>query len=297
VSRSTVDTRAGDLAADGRSFAGQPCVVAQAADGARAVVLLHGGQLVSWRSADGRERVYLSPNAGYGAGQAVRGGVPVVFPQFERRGPDTTLPRHGFARTAMWRVATRAREGAAGVVSLRLEDDAATRAIWPHPFRLELSVRVEGRRLELELACANTGDAPLDFSAALHSYLATDDLAALRLEGLQGASCIDSAAGATLRVDAAPQLGFGAEVDRIYLGSGTRSLRLHEPSRALRIESPGWRDTVVWNPGAAKAALLADLPAGGERGFVCVEAACVTPALRLAPGATWHALQRLDAER
>ncbi len=38
---------------------GQPAVHVQAPDGAQAIVLLHGGQVVSWIPAGGREQLYL----------------------------------------------------------------------------------------------------------------------------------------------------------------------------------------------------------------------------------------------
>ena len=34
--------------------------------------------------------------------QPIRGGVPVIFPQFGR--PDQSLPMHGFARSSLWTV-------------------------------------------------------------------------------------------------------------------------------------------------------------------------------------------------
>ena len=70
-------------------FNGHPAVALQSSDGARATILLHGAHLVSWVPAGGQEQIYLSPTSAYGEGQAVRGGVPVIFPQFSTRG---TLP-------------------------------------------------------------------------------------------------------------------------------------------------------------------------------------------------------------
>jgi glucose-6-phosphate 1-epimerase len=72
------------------------------ADGARVRVLPYGAQVVSWRPAPGApggagERLYLSARSGYRVGAAVRGGVPVIFPQFADSGP---FGRHGFARHA-----------------------------------------------------------------------------------------------------------------------------------------------------------------------------------------------------
>ena len=70
-----------------------------AADGASAEIYLHGAHVTSWVPAAGEERIFLSDKAIYGAGKAIRSGVPVVFPQFAEMGP---LPKHGFARTIAW---------------------------------------------------------------------------------------------------------------------------------------------------------------------------------------------------
>src|SRR5688572_1103245 len=67
-------------------------------DASRVEASAFGAHLLSWRYR-GRERLYLSPNASFGAGKAIRGGVPVIFPQFGERGDG---PRHGFARTLTW---------------------------------------------------------------------------------------------------------------------------------------------------------------------------------------------------
>eukprot|EP01137_Pigoraptor_chileana_P032556 Opistho-2@22113 len=72
-----------------------------APDGARATVLLHGAHVLSWIPAGGEEQLYVSPRTAYASGQAVRGGVPVCFPQFAERGP---LQKHGFARTKPWQL-------------------------------------------------------------------------------------------------------------------------------------------------------------------------------------------------
>ncbi|MCB2000494.1 MAG: D-hexose-6-phosphate mutarotase, partial [Rhodoferax sp.] len=85
-----------------REFHGTPALALQAADGARVLVTLHGGHVVSWVPAGGHgEQLYLSPRSGFGQRQAIRGGVPVVFPQFSDRGP---LPRHGFVRNRAWQL-------------------------------------------------------------------------------------------------------------------------------------------------------------------------------------------------
>ena len=61
----------------------------------------------------------------------------------------------------------------------------------------------------------------------------------------------------------------------------------------LHIESEGFRDAVVWNPGATLAASMGDLGAGEHLRFVCVEAATVVEPVTLAPGERWLGVQRL----
>ncbi len=162
-------------------FKGQPAVRLRSADGAQAVVLLHGAHIVSWTTPDGVERMFLSERAHYGNGESVRGGVPVVFPQFNQRGP---LPRHGFVRSREWTTGAadqRERRCARRVRAGRRR--RRPRALWPHPFALELTVRIAGPRMDIELDVQNTGDAPFSFMAALHTYLRVGDVGARNCSG------------------------------------------------------------------------------------------------------------------
>jgi len=271
-------------------FRGQPAVALAAPDGARAVVLLHGAQVVSWQPAGGGGRLFLSERARYGAGQSVRGGVPVVFPQFNERGP---LPRHGFVRNRPWTL-VRAETGADDALAvLQLNDDASTRALWPHAFALELTVCVRGQRLDVELAVNNTGAAAFDFMAALHTYLAVAEIAAAQLSGLAGCRYEDFVTG-TQRTDEATALRIEGHTDRIYFGAPA-ALSLDEDGRRLRIEATRFPDVVVWNPGEAGAAQLADLAPDEHRRFLCVEAALIGEPVTLAPGEQWWGRQTLIA--
>jgi glucose-6-phosphate 1-epimerase len=271
-------------------FRGQPALRLLAPDGATAVVLLHGAQVVSWQPAGGGERLFLSERCRFGAGAAVRGGMPVIFPQFGTRG---ALPRHGFVRTVPW-TTSRAETGADDALAvLQLTDDESTRAVWPHAFALELTVCVRAGRLDVELAATNTGEAAFEFTAALHTYLAVADVEAARLTGLEGCrydDCVDAAEG----VEQGGALRVGGEIDRIYRDVRA-PLRLDGPGASLRIEAANFPDVVVWNPGRDKAAALADLAPEEFRRFLCVEAACVGRPLRLDSGAHWWGRQTLLA--
>lgn len=266
-----------------------PFVRLVAEDGAAADVYLHGAHVTAWTPAgESESRLFLSDRAVFADGKAIRGGIPVVFPQFSDTGP---FVRHGFARTTAWTLEAAGRDGDAAFARLSLVDDAATQALWPHAFRLELTVRVEGRTLSVALAATNTGDAPFDFTAALHTYLAVRQVEGTRLSGL-GLTHQDAQDHFVLKRDGNPCFT-ESETDRVYMGSSTRVL--DDGARRMRIEETGFQDTVVWNPGRAKGAEIGDLAPGDAGRFVCVEAAQVIQPVVLRPGETWTGEQRLKA--
>ncbi len=272
-----------------------PTVELQSRDGARATVAPHGAHVLAWRPAGSHDdHLFLSAASAFRPGTAIRGGVPVIFPQFADRGP---LPKHGFARTLPWTIVSQAGSTDDGRVRVRfgLADGPETRALWPHAFAAELTVTVGAATLEVALGVENRGPAPFAFTGALHSYLRAVDAAGAAVHGLRGVRYLDSTDGGRERVDEGEVVAIRGEVDRIYLDAPAR-LTLREGDRAvLAIESAGFRDAVVWNPGAEKGAALADLEPGGATRFVCVEAATVAVPVELAPGEHWAGTQTLTA--
>ena len=55
-------------------------VIATLPSGERVEVLLYGATVISWRSANGKENLFLSEKAHLDGSKPVRGGIPVVFP-------------------------------------------------------------------------------------------------------------------------------------------------------------------------------------------------------------------------
>ena len=273
-------------------FHGLDAVVLQAPDGARATVLLQGGHVVSWLPAGADEQLYLSPKSSFAPAAAIRGGVPVIFPQFNARGP---LQRHGFARNKVWQLVSAQEETDQALAILRLSDDCASRASWPHLFNLELRVSVRAGTLSIALSCENIGSTPLAFTAALHTYLRVETLAATRVHGLADLQYEDAVSG-TVQHQQDEWLLPGGDLDRVY-GGVDRDLLLTEvrgpTERRLQIQQQDFGDAVVWNPGAEKCAALADMPADGYRSMLCVEAARITHPVQLAAGERWTGLQKL----
>ena len=267
--------------------------VIEAADGASITVSLFGGQVCSWRGADGTERLYLSPRADWSGATALRGGVPVSFPQFASEGP---MIKHGFARLVRWSLVESASQpDGAALLRLELRHDDHTRAIFPFEFRLQLIARFTDRSLEVALLLDNTGTQAFEFTAALHTYLRADRARA-QVAGLEGCRYLDSADGRALRVAPTSPLSIDGNFDRFFFDV-RQPVILADPNGTTSVTQQGFPDVVVWNPGAALASRLQDLPPQGFEEFVCVESAQVERPAAVGPGETWRGAQTIEVLR
>ena len=249
-----------------------PAVRLEGPAGDVVTVLLRGAQVISWVDASGVERLYCSPASPLKGPQAVRGGVPVIFPQFSTRGP---LMRHGFARTRGWTLLPLDASAPEPSVSLRLHTAVGDEPSWPHACICTLTVSLLPHGLRMTLAVENAGTTTFPFHAALHTYLAVGDVAQTTLIGV-----LPEGAPLSLR----------EPIDHIF-EAVAGPLQLHSPLGVLRLEHAGFGDVVAWNPGPD--AGLADLPPQGHTQFACVEAAAVMQPVVLAPGARWQGSQTL----
>ena len=268
-------------------------IAARAADGASVEVHCNGAHVTSWRPAPGAdERLFMSAKSSLADGASIRGGIPVIFPQFSMEGP---LPRHGFARNSVWtHDDTRHVDGDA-ILSFSLTDALATRTIWPASFRATLTARIGGQHLATTLTVENTGREPFHFTAALHTYLRVDDVRQTDIVGLTGRRYRVSSAPRVLVTDPEEILCIHGEVDRVYVDAPDR-LTVREPHRQLVVTTSNFPDVVVWNPGVEKAAALADMEPGGERRMLCVEAAVVQSPVTLDALQRWSGTQTLTAQ-
>jgi glucose-6-phosphate 1-epimerase len=264
------------------------------AAGDEAVVSVHGAQVLSWRPAGAGEQIYTSPLSKPAPGKALRGGVPVCFPQFSDRGP---LAKHGFARTSRWEpVIPPAPQARVAQASLQL-DSSMVPGSWEHAFCLVLVVRLGPKWIEIELQVANTGRTACEFTAALHTYFAVADVRHAQVEGLQGLAYEDMVDGGAVRVEPAAPLRFSDEIDRVYRGVAGPLELAADGMPHRRVMQRGFGDAVVWNPGPAKAARLGDMPAQDWTRMLCIEAGAIAEPVQLAPGKTWHGLQRIELPR
>jgi len=270
-------------------FAGLPAFEVALSYGDRVVVALHGAHVLSWVSG-GQERLYLSPQSVMDGQAAIRGGVPVCFPQFNQRGPlADRLPKHGFARNVVWQADAPELAADHARLTLRLTDSARIRQWWPQAFEAQLQIDLSPGVLQLTLTVHNTDVQPLAFSGALHTYLAVPDVTQATLQGLGGQPEWDSLTDT--HAAASDTIRFAAEFDRVY-EAAPNPMTLNQ---TLQIsQSPSWANTVVWNPAEALCARLADMPGDGWCQMLCVEAAQVYEPITLPSGGRWAGWQRLQ---
>lgn len=160
---------------------GNGTVHASLPTGDSVTVYLHGATITSWQTSDGDERLFLSSASALNGSAAIRGGIPVVFPNFGSAVANSSadgLPSHGFARNSTWTYAgSEEREEGAGVSLLfRLGSEdliAKYRDVWPYQVDLTYNVTLETDGLVANFNVDNVGEGDLDFQFLLHSYLST----------------------------------------------------------------------------------------------------------------------------
>ena len=266
-------------------------VLLKHASGASAEIAIQGAHVVSWKRANGEEMLFLSANSRLSPGEPIRGGIPVVFPQFANLGP---LPQHGFVRTAAWDVVDVSRDPGGSVFALfRTRDTDATRALWPHAVRATLRVTLD-EALSTAITIENTGDESFPFQCDLHTYLRVGDLRKVTVEGLEGAAYQDRTATGVERRERRRPLRIAGETDRIYVARPGR-LRIRDESRSRTVlhDRAGFNDVVIWNPGEEKARTTIGLAEGEYLTMLAVESAQVVPPVQLAPGSLWSGVQHL----
>ena len=237
--------------------------------GAEYAALDRGAQVLTWTPWEQQPVLWVSPLATFEPGVAVRGGVPVVFPWFGAGLHGDRRPAHGFARTAAWQRVGLADE-VANVGLLVVRHRLTSEGFDSAPFSAELVSEFARDHLRVSLTVTNTGSADFSYEEALHTYLAVSDVTRISLEGLDGCRCTDKVTGGE-QVQAGP-VRFTGETDRLYSHTGDVVVDDPDWNRRIRVSKEGSAVTVVWNPGAARGAAIADVGQNWA-GFVCVEAA------------------------
>ncbi len=241
-------------------------------------VLTHGesmahvytlGAHVAHYQAEGHEPLlWVSTQSHFEPGRPIRGGVPVCLPWFAEHQDRPDLPLHGFARTRMWRVVQAATPS---TITLELESDADSLAIWPYHFLFRMTVTLhEG--LAMALTVENRNSESITITEALHSYFRVSDVRQVVVTGLEGVQYL-SKPDHRSHSEQDP-ITIRSETDRVYVRT-TSPCELHDPglNRRIVIAKVESASTVVWNPWIDKSRVMPDFGEQEWLKMLCIETA------------------------
>lgn len=236
----------------------------------RAVIALQGAQLLEFTPAGGINLLWLSPNCIFNAGTALRGGVPVCLPWFGVNREDPGKPKHGFARNISWNlIAAKITVDAGCELLFRLTSESSE--LFAYALTAELKMTL-GKTAKLELKVINRDSRAFACSWALHSYHPVASLADVRVSGLADRDYLDNLAGHA-RMHQHGDVIFNGEVDRVF--PAVENPLVINGTPTITLTHHNCPSVIVWNPGAANAAKIADIGAGQEQFYICVERGAV----------------------
>jgi glucose-6-phosphate 1-epimerase len=256
-----------------------------------AQISLFGGQLLTWQPKQETHPVlWMSPLARFDGNVAIRGGVPLCWPWFDKHPSLPTAPAHGYALLSTWEPDR-----------IEMLDDGRTELLISLPTEAQTgenrclglgqTVRFTiGKMLDIELTTRNESAEALTVTDGLHTYFLISDVTKAFVTGLSGCNYVDllNENGLSYQVGL---IAFGEEVGGIFTKCD-RVTAIEDSgfSRKISVRSQGSRSIAVWNPGKLTAARVPDLGEQGWRTMVCVETAnALENQVMLEPGAT-HAL-------
>ncbi|XP_052196827.1 putative glucose-6-phosphate 1-epimerase isoform X2 [Diospyros lotus] len=229
-----------------RDSDGSPRIVLSEPTGSTAEVLLYGGQVVSWKNERREELLFMSSKAVRKPPKAIRGGMPVCFPQFANCG---SLEQHGFARNKLWSLddcpeplPPANNPSTVDLVLKSTEEDLKT---WPHRFELRLRISLSAGKLTLIPRVRNTDSKAFSFMFALRNYFSVSDISEVRVEGLETLDYFDNLLRKERYTEQADAISFDGEIDRVYLSTPTKIAIIdHEKKRTFEMRKEGMLDAV-----------------------------------------------------
>jgi glucose-6-phosphate 1-epimerase len=242
-------------------------------------VALNGAHVLEYKNADGHSILWVSQEAVYETGKAIRGGIPICWPWFGPHGDDPEKPVHGLARICEWKLCQTgaASDKDATFLEFSLVDTEWSRSLWPYSFELVYRVSLLPDALEISLTTKNTDDRAFLLTAALHTYFGVESIEEAVVDGLDGVNYLDQLDG-MISKNQTGQVQFDQEVDRIYVDApSTTTIQGSTSGRSIEVESRGSRSTVVWNPWIEKAKRMGDFGDSEYQEMLCVETANAGP--------------------
>lgn len=237
----------------------------------KAKVSLYGGQVLSWQPHGERDVFWLSKNADFEQGKAIRGGVPLCWPWFgtHPNDDDNKAGNHGFARGQLWQLDNINISEQGVEVYLSWQGERIS-DLWPFACQLN-QILFFGRSFKQSLQMKNLSDKDTYYTGALHSYFSVSSPENIKIKALERASFDDKLTG--LSYSPQPLNNGVGPIDRIYHTNNVMTIEDSKFQRNIEVKSINTKQWVFWNPGVELANNMADIHPNGEQEFVCLEAA------------------------
>lgn len=237
---------------------------------------LHGGHVCGFQPRGAEPLLFMSNEAVFQEGKAIRGGIPVCFPWFGSKKDEQNelvagAPAHGLVRTKTWELATATASDTGVTIGMQTIEDG-----WRISNRITF-----GRSLICDFTVENRGSESRECEIALHTYFQIGDVTRVLIDGLGTLPYLDQLTGESHKPENSPShapIRFTEETDRIYHGVASEiSLSDEASKREILVKSRGSQSTVVWNPWIAKSKRMADFGDDEYKEMCCIETANIRP--------------------
>ncbi|KAK1747626.1 glucose-6-phosphate 1-epimerase [Skeletonema marinoi] len=285
-------------------------LITHSKSGANCVLKKFGAHVLSYQTAAGKPLIMISKDAIMDGSAAIRGGIPLCFPQFGQ--PDKSYLQHGFLRRNKWTVVEGSEfdtDDAAGIkLELELKDVTVARGdgTWGNDTKLNckciLTVSIDDKSMTNTLEMQNLGTDAFDFQVLLHTYYLVAMGKALdhelcNVKGFEGYMVDDKVSGETYTLGSDPVTIPDVIIDRVYTPpDGTIDLNLTIAAgvdNLVELTANGDVDGtkvpvsgVVWNPHKIKAEAMGDFGSDQYNDMICVEPGLLSNVPQLKGGKT-----------
>lgn len=239
-----------------------------------AEVYTFGGVCTSWKC-NGKDVLYVRPDAVFDKSKPISGGIPHCWPQF---GPGD-IQLHGFARNSQWELTSES----ANSCTMTLTPNEISKGMWDKDFKVTQTITLKDGSLVAAMEVNNPGNEAFEFTGSFHTYFAAD-IDAVSVGGLNGLEVLNRLTNETSTISG--DVTVTGPIDSVYAGVKTNPLTLAVGGgRTVAIGYEGWPDAVVWSPWTDMEACYKE--------FVCVENAACSP-VSVAAGGKWSGSMTLS---
>ncbi|KAK2158820.1 hypothetical protein LSH36_163g02039 [Paralvinella palmiformis] len=276
-------------------------VTLERSDNSSCKIHVFGATLYSWIN-KGEEMIFVSSKSHFDKKKAIRGGIPIVFPNF---GPWDLGPQHGFARIMSWNSTEVSKDESSNPMAVfNLSDTEETRKMWNFrhvswiTFQLTYIVTLLEDSLKTDFIVKNVDDKQLGFTCLLHNYFKVPDVTKVTVSGLNGLRYKDKVRGGEMFTENGELVTVSENIDRIYQDTPSEHiLKQVAGGCSIVITKTELPDTVVWNPWKENAASMSDFGDDEYPQMLCVEAGFVAKQKVLASDEKYMGSQRLTVKQ